>query len=81
MKIPASVSRDIEGMFGIGFVLGWGPELPAVATRVPRPSVAITIVGIAQSKAFVLHLTAPAPVNGHESGIATDPLVATRRLH
>ena len=42
---------------------------------------AINGVGIAQRKAFVLILTAPPTSKGHKSGIATYPLLATRRLH
>src|SRR5712691_6799870 len=38
-------------------------------------------MGIAQTKALVLHLTAPAPSHGHKRRIAAYPLLATRRLH
>ena len=67
-------------MFSIGFVLGGGPEIPALRAGLPRAGVAVTVVGIAQSKAFVLHLAAPAPAKRHEIGIAADPLLATGRL-
>jgi len=40
----------------------------------------ILIVGIAQAKAFMLHLTAPAAPKRHKGRIATYPLLATRRF-
>jgi len=40
----------------------------------------ILIVGIAQAKAFMLHLTSPPTAKRHPSRIATDPLLATRRF-
>ena len=39
------------------------------------------LVGIAETKAFVLHLTAPAPSKRHKRRIAAYPLLAARRLH
>src|SRR5215471_8712159 len=39
------------------------------------------IVGIAQAKTLMLHLTAPAASKRHKGGIATEPLLATRRFH
>src|SRR5712691_9068148 len=68
-------------MFRIRFVLVRCPELAAFLTGLPRTRVAINVVGIAQRKAFVRILTAPPTSKGHQSGIATSPLLATRRLH
>ncbi len=41
----------------------------------------ILIVGVAQTKAFVLDLATPAASERHKRRIATDPLLTTRRLH
>src|SRR5713101_6684955 len=68
-------------MFRIRFVLCWRPELTAVLTGLPRTCVAINGVGIAQTKAFMLNLAAPATSKRHKRGIAAYPLLATRRLH
>jgi len=40
----------------------------------------ILIVGIAHAKALMLHLTSPAASKRHKGGIATDPLLTTRRF-
>jgi hypothetical protein len=40
----------------------------------------ILIVGIAQAKAFMLHLTSPATAKRHKGRIATYPLITTRRF-
>jgi len=41
----------------------------------------ILIVGIAQAKAFMLHLTVPAAPKRYKGRIATYPLLTTRRFH
>ena len=41
----------------------------------------ILIVGIAQTKAFVLDLATPAASKRHKGRIATNPLLTTRRFH
>jgi len=76
-----SIPGHIERMFRIRFVLLRCPELAAFLTGLPRTRVTINGVRIAQRKAFVLILTAPPASKGHKSGIATYPLLATRRLH
>ena len=75
------ISWHIDRMFRIGFVLSRRPEITALLTGLPRPRVLITIVGIAQTKAFMLNLTAPAPSKRHKRCIAAYPLLATRCLH
>ena len=75
------ISRHIDRIFRIRFVLVWRPELTAFLTGLPRTRVAINVVGIAQTKAFVLNLTAPAPSKRQKGRIAAYPLLATRRLH
>ena len=76
-----SISRHIERMFRIRFVLLRRPELSAFLTGLPRTRVTIDVVGIAQRKAFVRILAAPPTSKGQKSGIAAYPLLATRRLH
>jgi hypothetical protein len=56
------------------------PEITAFLTTFPRPSMLILIVGIAQAKAFMLHLTSPATAKRHKGRIATYPLITTRRF-
>jgi hypothetical protein len=41
----------------------------------------ILIMGIAQAKALMLHLTSTAASKRHKGRIATDPLLTTRRFH
>jgi hypothetical protein len=53
------ISRHIERMFRIRFVLLRRPELLAFLTGLPRTRVTIDVVGIAQRKAFVRILAAP----------------------
>src|SRR5437762_10338242 len=76
-----SISRHIDRMFRIRFVLFRRSEFLALLTGLPRTRVAINVVGIAQRKAFVLNLTTPATSKRHKGGIAAYPLLATRRLH
>src|SRR5712692_6802467 len=76
-----SISRHIDRMFCIRFVRLRRPELTALLTGLPRTRVAINVVGRAQRKAFVLHLTPPATSKRHKGGIAAYPLLAPRRLH
>ena len=75
------ISRHIDRMFRIRFVLLWRPELTALLTGLPRTRVAINVVGIAQRKAFVFNLAASTTSKRHKGGIAAYPLLATRRLH
>jgi hypothetical protein len=79
--VSSSISRHIDRMFRIGFVLVRRPELTALLTGLPRTRVLITIVGIAQTKAFMFNLTAPAPSKRHKRCIAAYPLLATQCLH
>ena len=53
------ISRHIERMFRIRFVLLRRPERLAFLTGLPRTHVTIDVVGIAQRKAFVRILAAP----------------------
>ncbi len=76
-----SISWHIDRMFGIGFVRLRRPELTAFLTRLPRTGVPITLVGMAQTQALVLHLATPAPAKRHKRGIAAYPLLATWCLH
>ena len=76
-----SISRHIDRMFRIGFVLLRRPELTALLTRLPRAWVLITRVGIAQCKAFVLLLATAATLHRHKRRIAAYPLLTTGRLH
>src|SRR2546425_11661154 len=75
------ISRHIDRMFRIRFVLLWRPELTAWLTGLPRTRVAINGVGRAQRKAFGFNLAAAATSQRHQGGIAAYPLLATRRLH
>lgn len=68
-------------MVGIGLIPGGRPEIPALLTGAPRAGVTITVVRGAQTKAFVLYLTAAASANSDERGIAAGPLLATRGLY
>ena len=68
-------------MFRRGFVLLRRPEITALLAALPSPRGLITIVGRAQTQAFVLNLTAPAPSHGHNRRSAAYPLLATRCLH
>src|SRR5713101_3278602 len=76
-----SISRPIDRVFRIDFVIAWGPEIPAFLAAFPRAAVPILIVGIAQAKAFVLDLATPATSKRHKRRIATNPLLTARRLH
>src|SRR5467141_3770949 len=75
-----SIPWPIDGVLRIAFVISWRPELPAFLTTFPRPSMLILIVGIAQAKALMLHLTSPAASKRHKGRIATYPLLTTRRF-
>jgi hypothetical protein len=68
-------------MFSISFVLLWRPEIPAFLTGLPRTSVLITLVGMAQTQAFVLILAAPTATKGQKGRVAAYPPLATFRLH
>ena len=76
-----SISWPIDGVFRIGFVISGRPEITALLTGFPRATVFILIVGIAQTKAFVLDLTIPAASKRHKRRIATYPLLTTWGLH
>ena len=75
-----SISWPIDRIFRIDFVISWRPEIPAFLTAFPRAAMPILIVGIAQAKAFVLHLATPATSKRYKRRIATNPLLTTRRL-
>jgi hypothetical protein len=76
-----SISWHIDRMFRIGFVLLRRPELTVWLIRLPRAGVLITIVGIAQCKAFVLILATAATTHRQKRRIAAYPLLITGRLH
>ena len=76
-----SISWPIDGVFRIDFVISWRPEIPAFLTAFPWPSMVILIMGVAHTKAFVLHLTSPAASKRHKRRIATYPLLTTRGFH
>src|SRR6266446_288691 len=76
-----SISRPIDRVFRIGFVISWRPEITAFLTAFPRATMVILIMGITHTKAFVLDLTTPAASKRKKGRIATYPLLATRCLH
>src|SRR5439155_20869639 len=76
-----SISGPIDGVFRIGFVITRRPKITALLTALPRAAMVILIMGVAQTKALVLDLTAPTASKRHKRGIATYPLLATRCLH
>lgn len=41
----------------------------------------ILIMGVAQAKAFVLHLTSTTPLKRHKGRVTTYPLLTTGRFH
>jgi predicted membrane-bound dolichyl-phosphate-mannose-protein mannosyltransferase len=55
-----SISWPVDWMFRRGFVLSWRPDITACLTAFPRATMLILIVGVAQTKAFVLDLATPA---------------------
>ena len=77
-RIWASIPWPIDWILRIAFVISWRPEITALLTAFPRPTMLILIVGIAQAKAFVLDLTIAATLKRQISRIATDPLLTTR---
>jgi hypothetical protein len=81
MNLPPSISRPMDGIFCIGFVISRRPEIPAFLTAFPRPTMLILIMGVAHTKAFVLDLTPPATPKRHKCRIATYPLLTTRGFH
>jgi hypothetical protein len=60
VNLHPSISRPIDGVFRIGFVISGGPEITALLTAFPRATMVILIMGITQTKALVLDLTTPA---------------------
>ena len=76
-----SISRPIDRVFRIGFVITRRPEITAFLTAFPRATMLILIMGIAQTKALVLDLTPPAASKRQKRRIATYPLLTTRCLH
>ena len=75
-----SIFWPIDWIFRISFVITWRPEIPAFLTAFPRTTVLILIVGIAHTKAFMLHLASPPASKRHKGRITTDPLLTTRRF-
>src|SRR5882672_3091432 len=75
-----SIFWPIDWIFRIRFVITWRPEIPAWLTAFPRTTVLILIVGIAHTKAFMLHLAPPTTSNRHKGRITTNPLLTTRRF-
>ena len=76
-----SIPRPIDGVFRIGFVISRRPEIPAFLTAFPWATMLILIMGVAQTKAFVLDLTPPAASKRHKRRIATYPLLTTWGFH
>ena len=76
-----SISRPIDRVFRIGFVLSRCPEITALLTAFPRATMLILIMGITQTKTLVLDLTPPAASKRQKRRIATYPLLTTRCLH
>lgn len=76
----ASISGPINGILGVESVISWRPELPAFLAAFPRSSMPILIVGITQAKALMLDLAAPPASKRYKGGIATYPLLTTRRF-
>ena len=75
-----SISWPIDRVFRIPLVISWRPELTALLTAFPRAAMLILIVGIAQAKAFMLHLAPPAPSKREKRRITTNPLITTWRF-
>src|SRR4029453_8738567 len=75
-----SIFWPIDWIFRIPLVITWRPEIPAFLTAFPRTTVLILIVGIAHTKAFMLHLASPPASKRHKGRITTDPLLTTRRF-
>ena len=75
-----SIPGPVDGVLRIEFVISRRPEITACLTPFPRPAMLILIVGIAQAKAFMLHLASPATAKRQIGRIATYPLLATRRF-
>src|SRR6266702_1969894 len=61
--VPRSIPGPVDGLLRIEFVISGRPEIAAFLTTFPRPFMLILLVGIAQAKAFMLHLTSPPPRN------------------
>src|SRR6266852_6117906 len=76
-----SIPWPIDGVLRIAFVISWRPEIAALLTTFPRPSMLILIVGITHAKALMLHLTSPAASQRHKGRITTYPLLTTRCFH
>src|SRR2546430_2195471 len=76
-----SISRPIDGVFRIGFVISRRPDIPAFLTAFPWATMLILIMGVAPTKAFVLDLTPPAASQRHKRRIATYPLLTTWGVH
>lgn len=76
----ASISGPINGILGVESVIAWRPELPALLAAFPWPPMPILIVGITQAKALMLDLASPPASKRYKDGIATDPLLTTRRF-
>jgi hypothetical protein len=75
----ASISGPINGILGVESVISWRPELPAFLAAFPRPPMPILIVGITQAKALMLDLASSPASKRYKGGIATYPLLTTRR--
>ncbi len=75
-----SIFWPIDRVFRIRLVISGRPELTALLTAFPRAAMLILIVGIAQAKAFVLHLAPPTPSKRQKGRITTNSLLTTRRF-
>jgi hypothetical protein len=56
-----SISRPIDGVFRIGFVISGRPKITTLLTAFPRTAVLVLIVRIAHTEAFMLHLAPSTP--------------------
>src|SRR5712692_3648397 len=81
MTSQHSIFWPIDGVLRIVFVLARRPEITALLTALPRATMLILIVGVAQTQTFVLDLTPSAASKRHKGRIAPYPLLTTWRLH
>src|SRR5262249_8768203 len=75
-----SISRPIDGVLGVESVIAWRPELPAFLAAFPRPLMPTRIAEKTKTKALSPVCTAPTASKRYKGGIATDPLLTTRRF-
>ena len=81
MTSQHAIFWPIDGVLRLGFVLARRPEITALLTALPRATMLILRVGVAQTQTFVLDLTPSAASQRKKGRIATYPLLTTWRLH